>query len=299
MTNAVARDAEPDASIELRRIDVGEVTLNVAVAGRGPLVVLLHGFPWPWFSWRRQIAPLVRAGFRVAAPDMRGYDLSDKPRGVDAYGVERLTEDVDALVRALGEERAHVVGHDWGAIVAWYFAMSHPRRVDRLAIMNVPHPALYPVAARMPEQVAKSWYIAVFQIPWVAERIFRRDGYRGLWRLFPIDGASEAEIAAYLEAASRDGALTAAMSYYRAGFRRFARGDAPPLRVIDRPVLVLWGERDHCLSAKLASPPPRWVPHARVVLFPKATHWVHLDEAPRVNELLVEFLSAPAGGARR
>jgi pimeloyl-ACP methyl ester carboxylesterase len=169
--------------------------------------------------------------------------------------------------------------------------MSHPHRLLRLGILNVPHPARFAEAARMPEQLAKSWYIGVFQFPWLAERIFRRGGYRGLWKLFPIDGATEGEIAEYLEAASREDALTAAMSYYRQSVRRVLLGDIPKLRVIESPVLVLWGERDHCLSAKLAAPPPKWVPHARVVLFPNATHWVHHDEAERVNELLVEFLA--------
>jgi pimeloyl-ACP methyl ester carboxylesterase len=279
--------------LTLRRIDVGEVTLNCACAGdeRAPLVVLLHGFPWPWFSWKRQIGPLVRAGFRVAAPDMRGYNLSDKPRGTAAYRVERLTGDVAALIAALGADRARVVGHDWGAIVAWCFAMAHPHRLDKLAILNVPHPARFAEAARMPAQLAKSWYIGVLQIPWIAERIFMRDGHRALWKLFPIEGATEDEIARYLEAAARPGALTAMMSYYRAARPLFA-GRIPQLRPIEAPVLVLWGERDHCLEKSLAAPPPRWVPHARVVLFPNATHWVHFDEAERVNALLAESLSS-------
>jgi pimeloyl-ACP methyl ester carboxylesterase len=281
--------------VTLRRIDVGEVVLGCACAGdeRAPLVVLLHGFPWSWFSWKKQIGALVQAGFRVAAPDMRGYGLSGKPRGARAYRIERLTEDVAALIAALGAERADVVGHDWGAIVAWCFAMSHAHRLRRLAILNVPHPARFRDALRLPEQIAKSWYIGVFQIPWVAERVFMRDGFRALWRLFPIDGATEREIEEYLAPAQQPGALTAMINYYRAARGLFA-GRIPLLRPIEAPVLVLWGDRDHCLSSALAEPPRVWVPSARLVRFPSATHWVHVDEASRVNAELVAFLGPSA-----
>src|SRR5262245_18860577 len=130
----------PIEDVAFRFVDAGGVRLHVAEAGSGPLVVLLHGFPEFWYAWRHQIPALARAGFHVVAPDMRGYNLSDKPRGVHPYRVPTLVEDVAGLIRASGAPRAAVVGHDWGGLVAWALAMQHPELVDRLVIVNSPHP---------------------------------------------------------------------------------------------------------------------------------------------------------------
>src|SRR5690242_12831972 len=156
----------PDAP-SFRFVDVGEVRLHVADAGNGPLVVLLHGFPEFWYTWRRQIPALAQAGFHAVAPDMRGYNLSDKPAGVRAYRVPALVEDVAGLIRACGAARATVIGHDWGGLVAWAFAMEHPEMLDRLVILNSPHPRAMARAIRTPRQFLKSWYMMFFQIPWL------------------------------------------------------------------------------------------------------------------------------------
>jgi epoxide hydrolase 4 len=159
--------------------ELGEVRLHYVEAGEGPLVVLLHGFPEFWFSWRFQIPALVAAGFRVVAPDMRGYNLSSKPRRASAYDTDRLAADLRDLIRERGCERAFVAGHDWGAGVAWITAMNHPEVIERLAILNMPHPRRMHQGLRTPRQLVKSWYILFFQLPWLPELSARASGWWG------------------------------------------------------------------------------------------------------------------------
>jgi epoxide hydrolase 4 len=152
----------PDVGIELREgyAEVGDVSLHYVEAGDGPLVVLLHGFPEFWFGWRRQIAPLAAAGFRVVAPDTRGYNLSSKPEGFKEYGVDLLADDIRGLIEGLGAESALLVGHDWGGSIAWTVAMDHPKVVDRLAILNAAHPRRLSEGLKHPNQLRKSWYFS-------------------------------------------------------------------------------------------------------------------------------------------
>src|SRR5438128_2134073 len=166
----VAAAADPEIGTH-SRVTVNGVGLHLVEAGQGPPVVLLHGFPEFWYSWRRQIPALAESGFRVVAPDQRGYGQSGKPRGWRAYRIENLAQDVADLIAHLGEERAHVVGHDWGGGTAWATAMLHAERVASLAILNVPHPERMLRALRTPRQLAKSWYIFFFQIPWLPETL--------------------------------------------------------------------------------------------------------------------------------
>jgi pimeloyl-ACP methyl ester carboxylesterase len=278
-----------------RRLDVGEVTLHVVESrpagdlARAPLVVLLHGFPEFWWSWRHQLEALAAAGYWVVAPDLRGYNESDKPDGVDAYRLESLASDIDGLVRALGRDAAFVVGHDWGGVVAWQFAQQHPERVEKLAILNVPHPLAMMRGLRRPAQLAKSWYMFFFQAPLVPEKVAAAADYLFLRNVFRLDGTPEADIDRYIGAIRAPGALTAAMNYYRSLLRRGALGTAPKVVRIDRPVLVIWGDKDHFLGKELATPPPRFVPNARVVHLPDASHWVQNAAPARVNALLVDF----------
>jgi 4-alpha-glucanotransferase len=275
--------------------ELSEVRLHYAEAGAGPLVVMLHGYPDFWYSWRNQMPFLAGRGFRVVAPDMRGYNLSDKPRGVGAYRIHDLVADVRELVEHLGDGRAHVVGHDWGAIIGWYFAMAHPILLDRLAILNAPHPQRY-VRALNPRQMMRSWYIGFFQLPWLPERFVSRNNFEVLRKLFRYDPArrdafTAEDVERYVEAARRSDALTYPINYYRALFRP---NPLPALRwrVIERPVQVIWGDADRFLEASLAEPDPAWVPDARVRHLPKASHWVHHDEPGEVNRILAEFLGA-------
>ncbi|HWH95455.1 MAG TPA: alpha/beta fold hydrolase [Baekduia sp.] len=272
------------------------VRLHYVEAGAGPLVVLLHGFPEFWWSWRHQIPALAQAGFRVVAPDMRGYAQSDKPPSWRDYRIERLAADVAGLIAALGEQRAFVVGHDWGAAVAWMVATLHPERVERLAILNVPHPdTMLRTLRRSPRQLAHSWYMFFFQIPWLPERLLRWGGRRTLEKAYQDarPGAFTAEdFARYEEALLAPGGLKGPIDYYRAALRRSPRRTQAQFRPIPAPVLVIWGEQDRFLSAQMADPDPRWVPDVRVVRLPGASHWVQHDEPERVNALLVEFLGA-------
>ena len=156
--------------------DLDGVRLHYVSEGDGDPVVLLHGFPDFWYSWRNQIPALAEAGYRAIAPDMRGYNLSDKPHGVDQYSIEKLTGDVSALIRHLGYDQATVVGHDWGGIVAWYFAMQHQDQLDKLVILNAPHPLRVVDGFTNPRQWLKSWYVFLFQIPWLPERLLEVTG---------------------------------------------------------------------------------------------------------------------------
>jgi epoxide hydrolase 4 len=270
---------------------VNGVRLHRVEAGAGPPVVLLHGFPEFWWGWRRQLPALAQAGFRAVAPDLRGYNFSEKPSGIAAYRAEALAADVAALIRALGVERAHLVGHDWGGVVAWYVAMLHPERVDRLVVMNAPHPAAFRRALRRGPQALRSWYAAFFQLPSLPEAALRAGRFRLLGRVFAAGAGrrgvfTEEEIARYREAAARPGALTAMLNYYRAAVR-FPR---PPTRRILHPALLVWGERDRALGVELTRGLEPWVPHLRVERLPEAGHWVQHEAPERVNALLTGFL---------
>jgi pimeloyl-ACP methyl ester carboxylesterase len=277
--------------------DLSEVRLHYVEAGEGPLVVLLHGFPEFSYGWRSQIDALAQAGFRVVAPDMRGSNLCSRPAGVAAYDVDRLAGDVRDLIRERGAERAAVVGHDWGAAVAWMTAMNHPEVVDRLAILNVPHPRRMLHGMRHPRQLLRSWYIVFFQLPALPERFARAGGHAFLRNAFKDarPGAFTAQdIARYVEAWSQPDALTAMINYYRAAFRQPPWSAEARLRPVQARTLVIWGERDRFLGAGLADPDRADVPNLeRVVRLPDASHWVQHDEPERVNALLAEFL-APA-----
>lgn len=272
-------------------------------------MVLLHGFPEFWYSWRHQISALARAGFRAVAPDMRGYALSDKPNGVSSYRWDVLTRDVAGLIRAYGADRAVVVGHDWGGGVAWLFAMRYPELVERLVVMNAPHPAVFRRALGTLgslgtwRQLWKSRYMFFFQLPWLPEgairawdfALLRRELRKGPGRPGTF---SAADIDYYVAAAARPGALTGAINYYRAAFRPGGRSLWPALQRIDWPVLVIWGERDPYLGVELAEPGRVWAPQARVARLPEAGHWVQVERPDRVNRLLLDFLSEQESGAQ-
>ena len=293
-TRQVALMMDRPPGIAQRDVSLPSVRLNVAEAGDGPLVVMLHGFPEFWRTWRFQIAPVARAGWHVVAPDMRGFNLSDKPDGIGSYAIEELCDDVRHLIESYGRNRACIVGHDWGGIVAWFFAMTYPDMVDKLTIVNVPHPSRYQSGAANPRQLLKSWYIAFFQLPWLPEAALRHDDFRALRDLLRRSpGFGEDVIEEYVEAARRSDALHYPINYYRSFLRRNLFGMLRDLNVIERPTLVIWGDRDHLIERDLAEPDPRLVPDLRVEHLPEATHWPHVDEPDVVNRLLLEHLGEP------
>ena len=282
-------------------IDVGEITMHVAearpagmedgVSNEVPLVVFMHGFPELWWSWRRQLTAFAEAGYWAVAPDMRGYNESSKPKDVRAYEVERLASDIDGLVRALGRKTAIIVGHDWGAVVAWRVAEQYPALVERLAILNVPHPLSMMKGLRQREQLMKSWYVFFFQLPFVPERMMRIRDFEVIRTMFREDGIPSSDLEPYIEALKMPGAVTAMMNYYRAAIRRVVAKRTPKVLKIECPVLVIWGDRDRALSKDMAEPPKRFVPNARVVHIPEATHWVQNVAPDEVNRLLLEFVA--------
>jgi epoxide hydrolase 4 len=275
--------------------DLAGVRLHYVEAGDGPLVVLLHGFPDFWYGWRFQIPALAGAGFRVLAPDMRGYNLSSRPSSVSSYAPAKLAADVRDLIVERGASRAFVAGHDWGAAVAWLTAMRHPEAVERLAILNVPHPRRMVQALRRPgRQLLRSWYMFFFQPPWLPERLLAAGDWRALRAPFAEarSGAfTRTDIERYKVAWSQPGAITGMLNYYRASIRRPPGGvSGRSLPPVEAPTLVIWGERDRHLGAELAEPERRDVPHLEaVVRLPQASHWVQHDEPDRVSELLIHF----------
>jgi epoxide hydrolase 4 len=287
----------PDVGIELREgyADVGDVKLHYVEAGEGPLLVLLHGFPEFWFGWRLQIAPLAAAGFRVVAPDTRGINLSSKPEGFKEYGVDLLADDIRGLIGELGAESALLVGHDWGGSIAWTVAMNHPDVVDRLAILNAAHPRKLSEGLKHPNQLRKSWYFFFFATPGLPEEVVHlRD-----WHFFRhfLEEANPPytpeEIERYEEAWSQPGAAAGMINYYRASVRQSQKEAAAKLRPLSAPTLVIWGERDSYLGSDLAEPHGDDVPNLEgVERLPDASHWVHHDEAERVNQLLIDFFAS-------
>ena len=294
--------------IEHGIVNVGEQRLYAASAGpaRGPLVLLLHGFPEMSYAWRRQMGPLAAAGFRVVAPDQRGYGWSSKPQGRAAYTLDLLAADMVGLAQALGHERASVVGHDWGGLVAWTLATRHSAFCERVAILNAPHPAtLLPEMLSRPVQVLKSAYIGLFQLPWLPETLLAAHDHRLLEKTLTEHSRegtfSAAELAVYHQAWAMPGALTAMLDWYRAltlprapPSSRAAASETPPVTVpVTMPVRVIWGDRDRALNASLAERAMAHCLQGEVIHLEHAGHWLHHEEPERVNALLLQFLLAP------
>ncbi|MGE5334320.1 MAG: alpha/beta fold hydrolase [Nitrososphaerota archaeon] len=267
------------------------VRLHYVAAGSGPLAILLHGFPECWYSWRYQL-PALAAIRRVVALDLRGYNLSDKPaRG---YDLATLTSDVRGVIEALGERRADIVGHDWGGVIAWTFAMREPDYLRTLAVLNAPHPATLTREWRHPGQFRRSAYVGFFQLRGIAEDTISRDNFSYLRRTFRAADRGRAwltddDIQRFVDAIAQPGALTAALSYYRQLLRRGAEA-LSPARVIQAPALLLWGELDPYLGPWMADGLEPWAPALRVRRFSTAGHWLNQQMPERVNTELLAFL---------
>lgn len=271
------------------------ISLHVVEAGPedGPVCLLLHGFPESSFGWRTLIGPLAAAGFRVLAPNQRGYARSDKPRGIGAYRLDRMVDDAAALLDAVGAESARVVAHDWGGAVAWYLAAARPERVERLAILNMPHPAaMRRRILRDREQLRRSWYVFFFLLPWLPERSLRRQRWRklrGAFRASSRPGTfSDEELDRYVADAARPRALTSMLHWYRAAFLRPA--PRPASWRVRVPTRIVWGVRDVAIVPELAAESAARCDRAEVVRLPDAGHWLHHEEPERVASLVLEHL---------
>ncbi len=269
---------------------INGIRLQWVEAGEGPLVVLLHGFPEFWYSWRHQI-PVLSTRFRVVAPDMRGYNLSEKPQA--SYDIETLTADVLALVHALGEDQAVIIGHDWGGVIAWAFAARFPDATNKLVIMNAPHPQRFQRSLTSGfGQILRSWYVLFFQIPRLPELLLGANRCWALARAMRTssknqDAFSDQDLGRYRDAMSRPGALTAALGYYRAVFR--TRSQMRQFGQVQAPTLVLWGEHDRALGRELVEGLEQWVPNV-TVHFLDCGHWTQQEQPDQVNAYLEEFL---------
>ena len=289
----VTRPSLPHGTSD-RFVQTNGIRLHIVEAGPedGPPVVLLHGFPELWYGWRRQIGPLAEAGFRVIVPDQRGYNTSGKPKGVSAYRIEALAADVVGLLDAAGLPRASFVGHDWGGVVAWWLGLAHPDRVHRVAILNVPHPAVMRRYLRSsPRQLLRSWYVFFFQLPRLPERFLARDGFANLARA--VRGGrrgtcTDDDLALYREAWAQPGALTGMLNWYRAALR--PAGQRLPRLRVSVETLLLWGARDRFLGRAMAEASAALCDHGRLEVFDGATHWLQHDEADAVNDRLERFL---------
>jgi len=278
-------------------IETNGIRLHVVLAGpeAGRLVILLHGFPEFWYAWRSQIPPLAEAGYRVVVPDQRGYNLSEKPERVAAYSLDTLAQDIIGLIQALGRKKAYIVGHDWGAAVAWQLVTYHPEWVEKLAILNVPHPAVMSRALRRDRrQLRKSWYMFYFQIPWLPERMLAMNNFHALadtlQRTSRPGTFTDEDLVHYKGAWAQPGAITAMINWYRnvvqSGMRYLVKPMALPS--ISVPTLVLWGKKDFALEWRLAEESLGLCKAGRLVFFENATHWVQHEEAEGVNQLLLE-----------
>lgn len=280
-----------------RFISTNGITLHCAVDGPedGDLVVLLHGFPEFHAGMAGTMRALAAAGYRVVAPDQRGYNLSDKPRGTSAYDIDTLARDVLGLIDAFGAERAHVVGHDWGAAVTWWLALTSPHRLRRVVVANVPHPSVMSKQIRTDrDQRRKSWYIFAFQIPWLPEALASSTRLRAAFadRIATTSrpGAFSPEyLAALREAWSQPRAPHGMISWYRAAVQR--RPDPPFDRRVRVPVLIIWGLHDIALSSKMIGPSAALCDDVRVITYDDATHWVLHDKPAETAAAITHFLA--------
>ena len=305
------------------KIPTNGIHLHAAIAGpeEGPLLLFLHGFPESWRAWERHLPFFAEAGYRVVAPDQRGYNLSDKPSDLESYVMNVLVQDVLGLIEALGRRQAVIIGHDWGAAVAWEVAERHPDRVDKLVVMDVPHASVMKAhLLRNPKQMLSSWYMAFFQLPRVPELLLRARGHAVLCRVLTATSRpgtfSEGQIASYREAWSQPGALTSMLNWYRsirvgilppgaqvndgtlvderdqaeASERVTKKKEDPAQPRIQTPTLILWGKLDSAVRYEMAFDSAKLCAHPQLEIFEHATHWLHHEEPVRVQKTVLKFL---------
>ena len=276
-------------------IKTNGIQLHTVMAGpqSGAPFILLHGFPETWRCWIRQIPTLAQAGCRVIVPDQRGYNLSDKPKGIKPYRMDTLVEDIVGLIHALDYEKVNLVGHDFGALVAWMLAIKYPENLHRLGIINVPHPAVMRrFLLRDFEQMRRSLYAVFFQLPWLPEMLMRLGNWNfsanALCRTSKKNAFTEEDIQKYKEAWSKPGAMTAMLNWYRAA-ARYRPQVTNDMRVRIR-TLMLWGVHDIALTHRMARPSLDYCDEGNLIFFPDATHWVQREEADEVSRHLLTFV---------
>jgi pimeloyl-ACP methyl ester carboxylesterase len=292
--------------IETRLINANGLSFETDSAGSGErFALLLHGFPESKYSWRHQLPALAARGFTVWAPNLRGYGRTSRPIERSAYALEHLLDDVAGLLAAARAERRYrefvLVGHDWGGIIAWAYAIRQVSPLDKLIILNAPHPALYRQSLRAGRQAARSWYIGFFQLPWLPEALLGARHAEAIARLFRAlatskSGFTESDLAVFREGALEPNALTAMLNYYRAirSSRAMRQVSAPYVLPIEIPTLLLWGERDIALGKETTYGTEHYVRHLTVRYLPEASHWVQQEAPEIVNAMIAAFLDGHA-----
>lgn len=287
---------DPESGITIRSVEANDQTFEVAQAGEGKkLALCLHGFPELHYSWRFQIPLLIEQGYRVWAPNMRGYGGSSKPSSVREYALDHLCADVASLIDASGAEEVTLIAHDWGAIVAWAFAIQKIRPLKRLVIMNVPHPMVGRREIRHWRQLRRSWYIFFFQIPWLPEFLISRGNGKAIKDAFSNMACDQSNfpdkaLEVFARAAMRPGSLTAMINYYRALLRYGDTVDVED-KVLDTPTLMIWGEEDSALNIKCTEGTEQWVPNFELHRLAGVSHWVQQEAPERVNAILRDWLA--------
>ncbi len=277
-----------------KNIQVNGVKLHVVEAGNpnGELLILLHGFPEFWYAWSHQILDLAEAGLHVVVPDQRGYNLSEKPASVSAYRITELRQDICELIKHYGQKNCFLAGHDWGAAVAWDLAIHHPKKIKKLAILNVPHPKIMlRFLTTRPKQILKSWYIFFFQLPYLPELFFKRKDFRAgvlaLKKGTKRHTFTQEEIKTYKEAWSQPSAITAMLNWYRALGR--SKPKLPKDARVKVPTLMIWGKKDLALSYKMAQPSIDLCDQGKLIFFEDSSHWVQHEKAKEVTKLFLDF----------
>jgi pimeloyl-ACP methyl ester carboxylesterase len=268
-------------------------SLHYVSSGQGSLILFLHGFPEFWYAWKNQLEEFGKTN-RAVALDMRGYNLSSKPEELDAYRMPHLVADVKALAEHLGVKKFTLVGHDWGGVVAWSFAAAHPEMLDRLIIVNAPHPTIFGrEIATNPAQQKASQYMLLFRSP-EGEAALSKDNYAWLTRALSFLADNEEDRKQYVAAWSQPGALAGGLNYYRASRigppGKDAPATAPAPLMVKVPTLVIWGERDTALLTGNLDGLDKVVPELTVKRIPDGSHWVIHEKPEMVNGYIREFL---------
>ncbi len=281
--------------MDYKYVSTNGIKLHVVQDGPldGPLVILLHGFPEFSYAWKAQIPYLVSKGYQVWAPDQRGYNLSDKPDGIVAYSLDELAADVIGLIDAAGKKQAFIVGHDWGAGVAWWLAAKYPNRIARMVVLNVPHGVVMLKNLRNNfTQLRKSWYMFLFQVPRLPEMLAKRNNWnmsiQTLMKSSRPGTFSDSDLNEYRKAWSQPKAYRSMINWYRAMIQK--PPTPPATKHITVPTLLIWGAKDRFLGKEMAQPSIDLCDDGQLIFIEDATHWVQHEEAEQVNELISTFL---------
>ena len=285
--------------LEFRVFHINGVALHVVLAGSASAkpLVFLHGFPEFWFAWRHQIDHFASSGYRVIIPDQRGYNLSEKPAGIASYSIDLLAKDVVGVLDTVTDSKAFIVGHDWGAIVAWYLAARYSERVRRTAMLSVPHPRIViKNLIRNPTQLRRSWYLLFFQLPWLPEWMLRGRDWAPLVQALrdtsPRGVFSDADLEQYKESWSRKGALTAMLNWYRAALLSPTKlAVDPEASRVKVPALLILGKNDQFAGEAMARESLHYCDDGHLEMLETAGHWVHHEEPTQVNTLLSQFFA--------